>query len=90
MTPEEESATEAFEASLKALLEAFGYDRGVLVDWVLVSAQHVIPDSDPESRGATAAAMFFRFGQAPYRTDGLLDYGKFLVSKTYNDWASNG
>lgn len=85
MNEEERMAEENLEEAIKDLLVVKGMDDGLLVSWVLISAQHVILDDDHEQSGATATALHTPHTQATYQTEGLIDYGKHVIARKYRD-----
>jgi hypothetical protein len=84
MTPEELKAEQALEEAIKNVLVVRGYTDGLLMDWVVITAQHIVPNEDPDGSGATGHLMLTPHTQPAYRCDGLLDYGKMLVNRRYN------
>jgi Mg2+/citrate symporter len=65
-------AQEEFHEAINKYLEAQGYDDGLLTEWVLVTAQHMIP-SDGE--GSATALMIHVSRELPlYRSAGLIQY----------------
>lgn len=76
------SPQEKLEDAIKEYQASRGHDDGLLVDWVLITAQH-IPEADGES--LTANAVYCPSHQPLYRMSGLLKYGEIRVAQRYNE-----
>lgn len=68
--PTEKDAGEIFHEAVRIYLEHLGYGDGLLVDWMLVSAQHLIVDGG----SATSMSVVVSREQPIYRTAGLIAY----------------
>lgn len=69
-------ADEKFEAAINEYLASKGYGDGMLIDWMLVTAQHISHD-DGES--STALSVHVEATQSVYRGVGL---ARYAVKKT--------
>lgn len=72
--------TEKFEVALKEFLQSQGYDDGLVVDWLLISAQHIIEDDGSSS---TALALSGPTTQPIYRAAGLVKYANRVIDKRF-------
>lgn len=70
--PSDQSADDIFHEAVRVYLEHVGYGDGLLVDWMLVSAQHMIVDDG----SATSMSIVVSREQPIYRTSGLIDYAR--------------
>lgn len=64
-------AEETFDQAVRDYLEALDYGDGLLVDWLLVTAQHIVEDDGSSSTGQ---AIHVSREQPLYRTSGLARY----------------
>lgn len=67
---------EVFHEAVRVYLESQDYADGLLVDWILVTSQHMIPD---DGGSATSLAIMVSRDQPLYRTVGLAQYA---ITKT--------
>jgi hypothetical protein len=74
MTTNKEADSELEEA-IKKYLMAQGHDEGLLFDWFLITAQHIVLDE-----GSATALGHYQPSNTPiYQTAGLLRYATRLV-----------
>jgi hypothetical protein len=71
-TPEQRAADTAFEAAIQALRAAYDETEGMLMEWVVLTSQHIAEDDGSSS---TAVSRWVAPGQPLHRSLGLLDYG---------------
>lgn len=69
-TAEQRKAAEALEAAIRDYIAAYSDSGGLLMEWVLVTAEHYAEGD----AGATAVGHWCPVNQPLYRTLGLLDY----------------
>lgn len=72
------TAHEKLEDAVKEILIASGHDDGLVVDWVLVVAQH-IPGA--EGNNATGTGIYGPHDQPTYRAAGLIGYAKAIIDR---------
>lgn len=72
MTPDQRAATDALESAIAGYMIAFDSAdaRGILTDWVLVTAEH----ADDHNGPSTTYGRWMPDEQPAHRTLGLLDY----------------
>lgn len=70
-------AHEKLEEVVKEILVASGHDDGLVVDWVLVVAQHI----PGEGGTATGTGIYGPHEQPAYRAAGLIAYAKAVVDR---------
>lgn len=75
-TPEQKAADTAFEDAIRALLAAYGATEGPLMEWILLTAQHV---DEGDGTTATATSHWVAPGQPLHRSLGLLGYSETRV-----------
>lgn len=70
-SPERKAADDKFEDAVREYLKSFN-GEGLLMDWVLVTAEHVIE----EDGSATGLSVYVSSEQPLHRTVGLLAYAQ--------------
>jgi hypothetical protein len=70
-TPEQVAADNQFEEAIHAFLTAYDATDGPVIEWMLLTAQHLVNDDGTTS---TAVGHWVPPGQAYHRSMGLLDY----------------
>lgn len=76
MSDDNQEAQEKFEQAIKEYLESQDFGDGLLIDWIMVTAQH-IPKEDGSS--ATTLSILTSPQQSIYRSIGL---ARYAVHKT--------
>lgn len=79
MTSNSESDAK-FEEAVKQYLTAQGYDDGLVVDWFLITAQHMVEE---DGAGSTALSVFGPYGQPIYRAAGLIQYALNKINERF-------
>ena len=78
MSDNKEKAEEKFENAIREYLEAHEYGDGLLIDWMMVTAQH-IPHEDGSS--GTSLTILTSPSQSVYRSMGLARYAVVKTEK---------
>lgn len=71
MSDDNQEAQEKFEQAIKEYLETIDFGDGLLIDWIMVTAQH-IPHEDGSS--GTTLSILTSPQQSVYRSIGLARY----------------
>lgn len=71
-------ANDKLEEAIKEYMEAHEHNEGLLVDWVLVTAQHF---DEGDGNTATANAIYGPPNQRLYHALGLLDYAIVKIKR---------
>lgn len=72
-TSEQKSADDRFADAISELMLAYGATDGLLIEWVLLTAQHHVNDDGTTS---TSVGNYTQPGQPFHRSLGLLDYAQ--------------
>ncbi len=76
-SPEEQEAIDKFEEAVREYTRFYEVE-GLIIDWLLVTAEHIAEDDGGSSTGL---AMYVSPTQSIYRTSGLANYAKIRVDE---------
>lgn len=79
MSSDNKEADEKFHKAVEEYLGEIGYGDGLLIDWLMVTAQH-IPHEDGSS--GTSLSILTSSQQSVYRSIGLARYAVYKTEKS--------
>jgi hypothetical protein len=85
--PNERQAELDFEAAMQKYMEILGQREGLLVEWFLITAEHV---ETGDGRAATVNGIYGPYNQRVFSAAGLLRYATVLIDERIRDFEDDG